>query len=42
MLSFGFINELLENLKLDAIRNLIRPLLAQRFGRDEDLMKHIG
>mgnify|MGYP000449569907 CR=1 FL=1 len=42
MLSFGFINELLENLELDAIRNLIRPVLAQRFGRDEELMKHIG
>ncbi len=42
MLSFGFINELLENLELDAIRNLIRPILAQRFGRDEELMKHIG
>ncbi|MFQ3170814.1 MAG: Fe-S cluster assembly protein SufD [Oleispira sp.] len=42
MLSFGFINELLENLELDAVRNLIRPLLAQRFGRDEELMKHIG
>ena len=42
MLSFGFINELLENLELDAIRDLIRPVLAQRFGRDEELMKHIG
>jgi Fe-S cluster assembly protein SufD len=42
MLSFGFINELLENLKLDAVRNLVRPLLAERFGRDEDLMKHIS
>ena len=42
MLSFGFINELLENLELDAIRNLIRPILALRFGRDEELMKHIG
>jgi Fe-S cluster assembly protein SufD len=42
MLSFGFINELLENLELDAVRNLIRPLLAQRFGRDEELMKHLG
>jgi Fe-S cluster assembly protein SufD len=42
MLSFGFINALLENLKLDAVRNLIRPLLAQRFGRDEELMKHIS
>ncbi len=42
MLSFGFINELLENLELDAIRDLIRPILALRFGRDEELMKHIG
>jgi Fe-S cluster assembly protein SufD len=42
MLSFGFINELLENLKLDAVRNLVRPLLAQRFGRDEELMNHIS
>jgi Fe-S cluster assembly protein SufD len=42
MLSFGFINELLENLELEAVRNLIRPILAQRFGRDEELMKHIG
>jgi Fe-S cluster assembly protein SufD len=42
MLSFGFINELLENLELDAVRNLIRPILAQRFGRDEELMQHIG
>ncbi len=42
MLSFGFINELLENLELDPIRNLIRPILALRFGRDEELMKHIG
>ncbi|MBQ0731532.1 MAG: Fe-S cluster assembly protein SufD [Oleispira antarctica] len=42
MLSFGFINELLENLKLDAVRDLIRPILAKRFGRDEELMKHLG
>ena len=42
MLSFGFINELLENLPHDAIRNLIRPILAKRFGRDESLIQHIG
>jgi Fe-S cluster assembly protein SufD len=42
MLSFGFINELLENLPHDAIRNLIRPILAKRFGRDESLTQHIG
>lgn len=42
MLSFGFINELLENLALEPIRDLIRPILAQSFGRDEELLKHIG
>jgi len=42
MLSFGFINELLENLELEAVRDLIRPILALRFGRDEELMQHIG
>lgn len=42
MLSFGFINELLENLELEAVSNLIRPILAQRFDRDEELMQHIG
>ena len=42
MLSFGFINELLENLELEAVRDLIRPILAKRFGRDEELMQHIG
>ena len=42
MLSFGFINELLENLELNAVRDLIRPILAKRFGRDDELMKHIG
>lgn len=37
MLSFGFINELLQALPDAAITALLRPLLAKRFGRDESL-----
>lgn len=35
MLSFGFINELIDELSLDALRDYLRPLLARRFGRDQ-------
>lgn len=35
MLSFGFINELIDNLKLEAIGDWLRPVLAQRFGREQ-------
>ncbi|WP_430462969.1 Fe-S cluster assembly protein SufD [Thalassolituus sp. LLYu03] len=41
MLSFGFINELLESLPHEAITNLLRPVLAKRFGRDDDLAAHL-
>ncbi len=41
MLSFGFINELLEALPHEAITNLLRPVLAQRFGRDNELGAHL-
>lgn len=34
MLSFGFINELLEALPHEAITQLLRPILAKRFGRE--------
>lgn len=34
MLSFGFINELLDALAHDTIGDYLRPLLAQRFGRE--------
>lgn len=42
MLSFGFINELIEQLPDEAIRNLLRPMLAKRFGRDTSLTNDIG
>lgn len=41
MLSFGFINELIEALPLEALRNYLRPLLAKRFARDEALTRHL-
>lgn len=42
ILSFGFINELLQALPDPAITQLIRPILARRFGRDtEELNSHL-
>lgn len=45
MLSFGFINELLDALPDEAIGHWLRPLLAARFGRpqafDEDLVETV-
>ena len=37
MLSFGFINELLNGLNHEEIGLWLRPQLAQRFGRSDDL-----
>ncbi|MGI9295325.1 MAG: Fe-S cluster assembly protein SufD [Pseudomonadales bacterium] len=41
MLSFGFINELLNQLRLEPVRNLLRPVLTEWFGRDSALTRHI-
>ncbi len=41
MLSFGFINELIEGLALESLRDYLRPLLASRFARDPSLMRHL-
>jgi Fe-S cluster assembly protein SufD len=45
MLSFGFINELLDALPHEAIGHWLRPLLAKRFGReqafDEELVETV-
>jgi len=41
MLSFGFINELLESVKLTQIAEYCRPKLATRFARDPSLMRHL-
>ncbi len=41
MLSFAFINELLESIPLPALRKKLRPLLAQQFSTDQALTQHI-
>ncbi|MGI9284625.1 MAG: Fe-S cluster assembly protein SufD [Pseudomonadales bacterium] len=41
MLSFGFINELLNKLSLEPIQKLLRPVLTEWFGRDSALTRHI-
>ena len=41
MLSFGFINELLESIPLEALRVSLRPLLAQQFSSDKSLTQHL-
>jgi Fe-S cluster assembly protein SufD len=41
MLSFAFINELLESIPLDALRQKLRPLLAQQFTTNQSLTQHI-
>ncbi len=41
MLSFGFINELVDNIGNESVRNYLRPLLAQQFSADPDLTRHL-
>lgn len=41
MMSFGFINELIESLADLEIRDWLRPILAYRFGRQEALVQHL-
>jgi len=41
MVSYGFINELLEKVQPPQLQEYLRPLLAGRFARDRELMRHI-
>jgi len=41
LLSFGFINELIEKIKLEELVAYLRPVMAQRFAKDSDLARHI-
>ena len=41
MLSYGFINEVVEKIHLEALRDFLRPLLARRFSRDPGLTRHL-
>ena len=42
MLSFGFINELINEIKEASIANYLRPQLAQLFARNPELIRHIA
>lgn len=41
MLSFGFINELINDVELECIANYLRPILANRFSKEPSLLRHI-
>ena len=41
MLSFGFINELIDGIALEPLRRYLRPRLARRFARDDKLARHL-
>jgi Fe-S cluster assembly protein SufD len=41
MLSFGFINELIEALRHEPIQQLLRPILTQWFGTDSRTTRHL-
>ncbi|VUD66594.1 FeS cluster assembly protein SufD [Thalassocella blandensis] len=42
MLSFGFINALVDQVHHQAIANYLRPILANLFAQDPELMRHIA
>ncbi|WP_019601626.1 Fe-S cluster assembly protein SufD [Teredinibacter turnerae] len=42
MLSFGFINELINDIRLAPVADYLRPIMARMFARDERLMRHIA
>jgi Fe-S cluster assembly protein SufD len=41
MLSFGFINELIDGLALAPLREYLRRMLATRFARNPALSRHL-
>ncbi len=41
MLSYGFVNEVIDSIGLEALREYLRPLLAKRFSRDPKLTRHL-
>lgn len=42
LLSFGFINEVVNTIRIDALRDFLRPLLARRFASDPTLTRHLA
>ncbi|GAB3288278.1 Fe-S cluster assembly protein SufD [Parahaliea aestuarii] len=41
MISYGFINELVDGVRCEPLRDFLKPLLARRFARNEKLTRHI-
>ncbi|MFT6285403.1 MAG: Fe-S cluster assembly protein SufD [Alcanivorax sp.] len=41
ILSYGFINEVIDSIALEPLRDYLRPLLAKRFSRDPKLTRHL-
>ena len=41
MLSYGFINEVIDSIALESLRDYLRPLLVKRFSRDHKLTRHL-
>lgn len=41
MLSYGFINEVIDSIALKPLRDYLRPLLAKRFSADPQLTRHL-
>jgi len=41
MLSFGFVNELVENIAVDEIKEWLRPRMAKAFGQSDDVVRHL-
>ena len=42
MLSFGFINEVIESIRCEALRDYLQPMLAARFARDPALVGQVA
>ena len=42
MLSYGFVNEVIDSIRIEALRDYLRPLLAKRFSRDPKLTRHLA
>jgi len=41
MLSYGFVNELVEGVRCEALQAFLHPLLARHFARDPNLRRHL-
>ena len=42
MLSYGFINEVVDSVRIEKLRDYLHPLLAKRLSRDDRLTRHLA